>query len=155
MKRKIRRCLATLSTTILAVSVTAQDLGPGVRPVGEDWSRSPVMAVNGMAATAQPQTSSIPVDGLTQGGSAVGAARFLYDGGSSPDEGIATDSGTLFVEPGVPSSTLNTLRALGHVIEVDDTVATFSGYEAVSRDLNTGALTDATEMRKNGTVDGY
>ena len=35
MKTMIRRCLATLSTTILALSVDAQDLGPGARPVGE------------------------------------------------------------------------------------------------------------------------
>ena len=74
MKTMIRRCLATLSTTILALSVAAQDLGPGARPVGENWSRSPVMAVNGMAATAQPLASSIAVDVLKQGGSAVDAA---------------------------------------------------------------------------------
>ena len=74
MKTMIRRCLATLSTTILALSVAAQDLGPGARPVGENWSRSPAMAVNGMAATAQPLASSIAVDVLKQGGSAVDAA---------------------------------------------------------------------------------
>ena len=83
------------------------------------------------------------------------AARFLHDGGSSPDEGIATDYGTLFLEPGVPESTVNALRALGHVVKVDDTAGKFGGYQAISRDLKTGVLTGATEMRKDGTVVGY
>jgi len=83
------------------------------------------------------------------------AARFLHDGGSSPDEGLATDYGTLFVEPGVPASTVKALRALGHVVEVDDTAGKFGGYQAISRDLKTGVLRGATEMRKDGTVVGY
>ena len=83
------------------------------------------------------------------------AARFLHDGGSSPDEGIATDYGTLFVEPGVPESTVDALRTLGHIVEVDDTAGNFGGYQAISRDLKTGVLTGATEMRKDGTVVGY
>ncbi|MEC8469218.1 MAG: gamma-glutamyltransferase, partial [Pseudomonadota bacterium] len=52
----------------------AQELGPGARPVGADWSRSPVMSVNGMAATAQPLASNIAIDVLQAGGSAVDAA---------------------------------------------------------------------------------
>ena len=43
--------------------------GPSVRT-----GPQPVMAVNGMAATAQPLASSIAVDVLKQGGSAVDAA---------------------------------------------------------------------------------
>ena len=54
--------------------VMAQELGPGARPVGADWSRSPVMSVNGMAATAQPLASNIAIDVLQAGGSAVDAA---------------------------------------------------------------------------------
>jgi gamma-glutamyltranspeptidase/glutathione hydrolase len=83
------------------------------------------------------------------------AARFLHDGGSSPDEGTATDYGTLFVEPGVPKSTVEMLRARGHIVEVDDTAGKFGGYQAISRDPETGVLTGATEMRKDGTVVGY
>lgn len=83
------------------------------------------------------------------------AARFLHDGGSSPDEGMATDYGTLFVEPGVPYATVETLRARGHNVKVDDTAGKFGGYQAISRDPDSGVLTGATEMRKDGTVVGY
>ena len=83
------------------------------------------------------------------------AARFLHDGGSSPDEGQSTDYGTLFVEPGVPEGTVKALRALGHIVEVDDTAGKFGGYQAISRNAQTGVLTGATEMRKDGTVVGY
>ncbi|MEC8633641.1 MAG: gamma-glutamyltransferase family protein [Pseudomonadota bacterium] len=83
------------------------------------------------------------------------AARFFHVGGSSPDEGVATDYGTLFVEPGVPAETVVALRALGHKVKVDDTAGKFGGYQAISRDSKTGVLTGATEMRKDGTVVGY
>jgi gamma-glutamyltranspeptidase/glutathione hydrolase len=83
------------------------------------------------------------------------AARFLHDGGSSPDEGVATDYGTLFLEPGVPAETVDALRALGHKVKVDDTAGKFGGYQAISRNPKTGVLTGATEMRKDGTVVGY
>ena len=51
-----------------------QAIGPGGRPVGESWSRSPVYAQHGMAATAQPLASQIAIDILKIGGSAVDAA---------------------------------------------------------------------------------
>ncbi len=49
-------------------------IGPGGRPIGPAWSRSPVYASNGMAATAQPLATQIAIDILKSGGTAVDAA---------------------------------------------------------------------------------
>ncbi|WP_207764718.1 gamma-glutamyltransferase [Hyphococcus luteus] len=57
-----------------AVQAEDPSLGAGGRPVGADWSRSPVYAQHGMAATAQPLASQIAIDILKQGGSAADAA---------------------------------------------------------------------------------
>ncbi|MFN0023851.1 MAG: gamma-glutamyltransferase [Parvularculaceae bacterium] len=62
----------------LTASAAAQDIGPtlgaGARPIGADWSRSPVIAQHGMAATAQPLASQVAIDILKKGGTAVDAA---------------------------------------------------------------------------------
>ena len=79
------------------------------------------------------------------------AARFNHDGGRQPT-GVDGDLlGTLLVEPGVPSETVERLRAMGHRVEVDASGAPFGGYQAIMR-LPVGVYVGATEMRKDGTV---
>ncbi|HEX5645064.1 MAG TPA: gamma-glutamyltransferase [Erythrobacter sp.] len=87
------------------------------------------------------------------------AARFNHDGGRQPTEpasGPALDPlGTLFVEPGIPAATVARLKAMGHKVEVVTDGIMFGGYQAIARDPETGVLTGATEMRKDGQAQGY
>ena len=87
------------------------------------------------------------------------AARFNHDGGRQPTEALegpaADPLGTLYVEPGIPIETIEKLRAMGHKVEVIDNGVMFGGYQAIARDPETGVLTGATEMRKDGQASGY
>ncbi|MEO9462512.1 MAG: gamma-glutamyltransferase [Marinomonas sp.] len=87
------------------------------------------------------------------------AARINHDGGRQPTEGLkgkAKDPrGTLNVEPGIPEATVKRLRGLGHNVEVVSNGIMFGGYQAIARDPDTGVLTGATEMRKDGQAAGY
>lgn len=84
-----RAPLLLAATALLAAPALAEDapanpatstteassgIGPGARPVGAQWSRSPVIAPHGMAATAHPLATQIALDILKSGGSAVDAA---------------------------------------------------------------------------------
>ena len=87
------------------------------------------------------------------------AARFNHDGGRQPTEALtgptADPLGTLYVEPGIPGASVAKLIAMGHKVEVVENGIMFGGYQAIARDPETGVLTGATEMRKDGQASGY
>lgn len=87
------------------------------------------------------------------------AARINHDGGRQPTEGLTGEAkdprGTLNVEPGIPEATIKRLRAMGHNVEIVSNGIMFGGYQAISRNPETGVLTGATEMRKDGQAAGY
>ncbi|MFZ9396195.1 MAG: gamma-glutamyltransferase [Erythrobacter sp.] len=87
------------------------------------------------------------------------AARLNHDGGRQPTEpatGPTKDPlGRLSLEPGIPAATVEKLKAMGHRVVVEGSGIFFGGYQAIARDPDTGVLTGATEMRKDGQAQGY
>ncbi len=87
------------------------------------------------------------------------AARINHDGGRQPTEPLTGDArdplGTLNVEPGIPSETVERLREMGHNVRVVSNGIMFGGYQAIVRDPETGVYAGATEMRKDGQASGY
>ena len=85
------------------------------------------------------------------------AARINHDGGRQATEPLTGPTidplGTLYVEQGISDETVAALTAMGHRVERDD--GGFGGYQAIVRDPETGVLTGATEMRKDGQASGY
>ena len=119
----------------------------------------PVMSFGLMGGGMQPQGhAQILVNMLDFGMNvqeAGDAARFLHDGGSQPTGNHGDPLGTLYLEPGVPESTVEQLRALGHKVEIDARGVRFGGYQAIMFDKEKGSYAGATEMRKDGTVVAY
>ncbi len=119
----------------------------------------PVMSFGLMGGGMQPQGHvQVLINWLDFGmdiQAAGDAARFLHDGGASPTDLPYEGYGVLYVEPGVPQSTVGRLREMGHKVEYNGAGAMFGGYQAIYRNPQTGVYSGATEMRKDGTVTAY
>ncbi|MEM7701121.1 MAG: gamma-glutamyltransferase [Pseudomonadota bacterium] len=88
------------------------------------------------------------------------AARLNHTGGRQPTDTLTGpvfdgDLGVLNVEPGVPEETIEALKAMGHNVRLVSNGIMFGGYQAIKRDPETGVLTGATEMRKDGQASGF
>jgi len=129
-----------------------------VKKDGKPWMTLGLMG-GGMQPQGHVQVLINMVDYAMNLQEAGDAARINHDGGRQPTEPLTGPSadplGTLFVEPGIPAATVERLRAMGHKVEVIDDGIMFGGYQAIARDPETGVLTGATEMRKDGQASGY
>jgi gamma-glutamyltranspeptidase/glutathione hydrolase len=119
-------------------------------------NRQPLMAFGVMGGHVQPQGHAqvlINIIDFELDLQAAGdAARCVHSGSSGPGQRMH-DGGQVIVEPGVPAAVLESLQARGHQITLAR--SGFGGYQAIRRDPGTGALTGATEMRKDGAAAGY
>lgn len=86
------------------------------------------------------------------------AARWEHVGGCEPTDDLTgdaceSDMGVVHLESGIPPETRAELEARGHTVECCK--ANAGGYQAIMRDFESGAWIAATEMRKDGSADGY
>ncbi|RMF45210.1 MAG: gamma-glutamyltransferase family protein, partial [Planctomycetota bacterium] len=81
------------------------------------------------------------------------AARIRHDGSATPT-GLpeAEGGGTVMVESGIPTATVEALRAKGHRVGRG---GSFGGYQGILIDWERGILHGATEARKDGAALGY
>ena len=86
------------------------------------------------------------------------AARWEHRGGCEPTDDLSGDDceadiGTVHLESGIPVESREELERRGHTVTCCR--ANGGGYQAIMRDFETGAWIAATEMRKDGSADGY
>lgn len=142
----------------------ANALVPGKRPFqtiipafvtrdGEPW-----MAFGLMGGDMQPQGHAQVLMNLVdfdmdvqQAGDAI---RFHHIGSSEPTGTVMTDGGIVHIEDGLAEDVLTELRRRGHVLEWAP-AASYGGYQAILRHLDSGVYAGATESRKDGAAIGY
>jgi len=81
------------------------------------------------------------------------ALRFRHDGSSSPTGDVMYDGGTLYLEPGIPESVMDGLRAKGHRVAYRE--GGYGGYQGIWIDPETNMLFGGSEPRKDGCASGY
>jgi gamma-glutamyltranspeptidase / glutathione hydrolase len=117
----------------------------------------PLLAFGVMGADMQPQGQAQILVNLLDLGldlqEAGDAPRFHHTGSSEPTGCRMRDGGVLQLEPGVPLPIIEELARRGHRVEPD--AGLFGGYQAISRDPDSGAYAGASESRKDGCALGY
>jgi gamma-glutamyltranspeptidase / glutathione hydrolase len=77
------------------------------------------------------------------------AARLRHDGSATPTGTPETPpGGTVHVESGLPQSTVDQLKAMGHAVA--RTRSSMGGYQGILIDYENGTLQGATESRNDG-----
>ena len=84
---------------------------------------------------------------------AVGAYRRCGPTDALEGGACENDLGVINIESGIPEETEEELKRRGHNVECCE--SNYGGYQAVMRDFESGAWIAATEMRKDGSADGY
>ena len=151
--------------TIIPAFAFKQDM-PGCQtravPIEQACPFEPWLSFGLMGGGMQPQghvqviLNLIDHDmGLQEAGD---AARWRHDGGCEPTDDLTgddceSDMGVVRVESGIPEATRAELERRGHTVKPGR--SGFGGYQAIMRDFESGAWIAATEMRKDGSADGY
>ncbi|MFC6198818.1 gamma-glutamyltransferase family protein [Ponticaulis profundi] len=122
------------------------------------WLSFGVMG-GGMQPQGQTQIILNLVDydmGLQEAGD---AARWRHDGSCQPTDALEGGSceaslGTVNLESGIPQSIADELRKRGHEVKYTADGG-YGGYQAIMRDFEHGTWIAATELRKDGSANGY
>jgi gamma-glutamyltranspeptidase/glutathione hydrolase len=87
---------------------------------------------------------------------AAGDAARLRHGGSATPTGLPEepDGGTIFLESGFYTETVEKLKALGHQVTVGS-AGSYGGYQGILIDWENGVLHGASDPRKDGAAVGY
>lgn len=130
-----------------------QTIIPGfAKKEGKPW-----LAFGVMGGDMQPQAQAQVIINLVDYGldlqAAGDAARFRHGGSTEPTGEAASGKGFVVLEKGVPAEVAAELARRGHVIRPAD--GSLGGYQAIMRDFEHGTWIAATEMRKDGSADGY
>ena len=144
----------------------ANRLEPGKRPFHTiipgfvTQSGHPVFSFGVMGGDMQPQGHAQVLVNMIDFGmdpqAAGDALRFRHDGSATPIGDAMFDGGTVNLEPGIPETVIDELRAKGHRIQIQDGgFGGFGGYQGIWIDPQTGMLHGGTERRKDGCAAGY
>ncbi|MEC8052617.1 MAG: gamma-glutamyltransferase [Myxococcota bacterium] len=119
--------------------------------------RQPWLSFGVMGGATQPQMHAQILMNLLDFGmnlqEAGDAPRIVHIGSSQPTGEVMTDGGMVCLESGFPEQVREDLARRGH--QLSDQTGVFGGYQAISRDLNTGIYCGASESRKDGAAMGY